>query len=158
MYKNLSKVEIQQIDNLRKIIKKYNFSPEDILKLLKIGSAFPVGTSKKLTILESAVKYFLENKKLKPKKLTKILGREKKNILQIYKSASKKHPRRLVTTGKFWIPSAILVDTKLSAQEAVVTFLYDKKNLSYHEIAVLLKRNDRTIWTVYQRGKAKYVI
>lgn len=53
------------------------------------------------------------------------------------------------------LSSAIFRDRKLSVLEVLVEYLKDKKELSYHEIAVLLNRDDRTIWTVYNRVKKK---
>jgi len=54
------------------------------------------------------------------------------------------------------IPSHILTDRSVSVLEAIVKYLKEKKNLTYHEIAVLLNRDDRTIWTVYQRARKKH--
>ena len=34
-------------------------------------------------------------------------------------------------------------------------FIKDEKQLTFHQIAVLLKRDDRTIWTTYQKAKNK---
>jgi len=53
------------------------------------------------------------------------------------------------------IPSAIFRDRSLSVLEILVEFLKEKKGLSYHEIAELLNRDDRTIWTVYNRAQKK---
>ena len=53
------------------------------------------------------------------------------------------------------IPSDIFKDRSLSVLEIMVEYLKEQKGLSYHEIAVLLNRDDRTIWTVYNRGKKK---
>jgi len=53
------------------------------------------------------------------------------------------------------IPTLIFRDRKLSVLEAMVEYLKDEKQLSYHEIAVLLNRDDRTIWTCYSRAKKK---
>ena len=53
------------------------------------------------------------------------------------------------------LSSSIFRDRKLSILEVLVEYLKDKKELSYHEIAVLLNRDDRTIWTVYSRVKKK---
>jgi len=53
------------------------------------------------------------------------------------------------------IPSSIFKDRSLSVLEAITEYLKDKKSLTYHEIAVLLNRDDRTIWTCYQRAKKK---
>jgi len=53
------------------------------------------------------------------------------------------------------IPSFIFRDRSLSVLEAIVEYLKEQKQLTFHEIAVLLNRDDRTIWTVYTRGKKK---
>ncbi len=39
--------------------------------------------------------------------------------------------------------------------ESVVNYMKDTLNMSYHEIAVALNRDDRTIWTVYNRALKK---
>jgi len=43
----------------------------------------------------------------------------------------------------------------LSVLEVMVEYLKEKEGLSYHEIASLTNRDDRTIWTVYHRAKIK---
>lgn len=53
------------------------------------------------------------------------------------------------------IPVSIFTDRSLASLEVVVEYLKDKENLSYHEIAILLNRDDRTIWTCYHRAKIK---
>ncbi|MBN1386409.1 hypothetical protein JW968_05555 [Candidatus Woesearchaeota archaeon] len=53
------------------------------------------------------------------------------------------------------IPSEVFKDRSISVLEAMVEYLKDRKELSFHEIAVLLNRNDRTIWTVYHRTQQK---
>ena len=53
------------------------------------------------------------------------------------------------------IPSSIFKNRKLSVLEAITVYLRDKKSMTYAEIARLLNRNDRTVWTSYQRAKKK---
>ena len=53
------------------------------------------------------------------------------------------------------IPSNVFRDRSLSVLEVLVEYLKEKQQLSYHEIAELLNRDDRTIWTVYYRAKQK---
>jgi len=53
------------------------------------------------------------------------------------------------------IPSRILRDRTLSILEAIVEYLREERGLTFHQIAVLLNRDDRTIWTVYRRAKEK---
>lgn len=53
------------------------------------------------------------------------------------------------------IPSFIFRDRSVAVLESLVEYLHDNKKFSFHEIAILLNRDDRTIWTVYNRVKKK---
>ena len=53
------------------------------------------------------------------------------------------------------IPSSIFQDRELSVLEAMVEYFKEKKGMKYSEIARLLNRDDRTIWTSYKRAKEK---
>jgi len=68
---------------------------------------------------------------------------------KIYKLSSRK------TRDDIKIPISVFADRSLASLEAVVEYMKENLELSYHEIAVLLKRNDRTIWTCYHRAKKK---
>ncbi len=53
------------------------------------------------------------------------------------------------------IPLRIFSDRTLSVLEAIVEYLHEKENLSFHQIALLLNRDDRTVWTCHNRAKKK---
>lgn len=53
------------------------------------------------------------------------------------------------------VPVEIFQNRSLAPLEAISEYLKDVKGLSYHEIAVFLNRDDRTIWTCYNRAKKK---
>ena len=53
------------------------------------------------------------------------------------------------------IPTFIFKDRSLAALEAVVVYLKDSQGMNYAQIARLLNRDDRTIWTTYTRAKKK---
>lgn len=53
------------------------------------------------------------------------------------------------------IPSSILRDRTLSPLESITAYLKDQTGISFHEIALLLNRDDRTIWTCYNRAQKK---
>jgi hypothetical protein len=57
--------------------------------------------------------------------------------------------------GKYTIPLSIVCDRNVSVFETIVEYLKNHYGLTYHEIAVLLNRDDRTIWTVYNRAMKK---
>jgi hypothetical protein len=52
-------------------------------------------------------------------------------------------------------PTYIFKDRKVAVLEIVVEYLKDKHKLTYHEIAKILNRDDRTIWTAYHRVQLK---
>ncbi len=63
-------------------------------------------------------------------------------------SVSKREP-------EFKIPVSIFKKEKLSPFEAIVKYLKEEMKLTYHQIGVLLNRDERNIWTIYNRVKKK---
>lgn len=53
------------------------------------------------------------------------------------------------------IPSYIFYGKKLGILESVVKYLREEFKLTYHQIAVLLQRDDRVIWVTYNRASKK---
>jgi hypothetical protein len=53
------------------------------------------------------------------------------------------------------IPVSIFKKEKLTPFEAMVKYLKEEKNLNYRQIGKLLNRDERNIWTVYNRSKKK---
>ena len=53
------------------------------------------------------------------------------------------------------IPTSIFKTRELSILESLVVHLKDDKNMTYAQIARLLNRDDRTVWTAYQRSLKK---
>ena len=53
------------------------------------------------------------------------------------------------------IPLSIFDDRRLGVLESLVSYLRDNLSLKNSEIARLLNRDDRTIWTVYNRVQKK---
>ena len=53
------------------------------------------------------------------------------------------------------IPIEILQDRDLSALEAIVRYLKEQEGCTYSQIAQLLRRDDRTVWTTYKRAIKK---
>ena len=64
----------------------------------------------------------------------------------------------IVSSGSsITIPLSIFSDRTVAVLEILVEYLKDMHKLSYHEIAILINRNDRTIWTAYNRAKKKRI-
>ena len=160
LIKELSKEEL--IDEFLQFLgDKYGITDEDILSSIKKKvpeDTIPIDVFKndKLSALETISKYLRENCELTFSKIGKLTNRDPRMIGRTYYNASKKLSSRLVSRGsKFHLGVEVIRNRKLSVLENIVSHLKDKLSLSYHEIAVLLNRDDSTIWTVYNRAKKK---
>jgi len=105
--------------------------------------------------LESSVKYLKENLSLKYCEIAKLLNRDDRTIWTSYSHAQQKFPKRFVAreTGHA-IPLSVLNDRSLPVLTAMVSYLKEHEGLRYSEIAGLLHRDQRTIWTSYHRRSA----
>ena len=57
-------------------------------------------------------------------------------------------------TKSKWIPLDILNHKMYSAMESVVVYM-KKQGYNYHQIGGILHKDDRTIWTAYNRANRK---
>jgi len=71
------------------------------------------------------------------------------------KRNSKDGEQLIMDRGYIDIPSFVFKDRTLSVLEVMVEYLRDNKKMRFHDIAVILSRDDRTVWTVYRRAKLK---
>ncbi len=152
----LAKDTIKNIEQNPELLRKF----AELLRLSeKIKEKYTIPDYifiKKLTILESSVKYLKENLGLTHKKIAELLGRDQRNIWQIYNSSKQKRPSKFTfKKSKFTINVSVLSDKKFSAFESIVAYLKDNLSLTYHEIAAVVKRDYGTVWTVYNRVKKK---
>ena len=141
---------------LGRLKQKYNVSTTDVLNIVQEEIMIPCTVFiKKLSPLETAVKYLKENLNLEYSKVADLLGRDRKTVWQAHKNSIKKFPNSIQPNEtEYNVPVSVL-KTNLSLLEAVVVYLKDQFNLSYHNIGELLQRNERTIWTVYNRAMKK---
>lgn len=112
--------------------------------------------NKDLSSLETISKYMKENLGFNYKRIALLANRSEKTIWQAYSSSRKKFPGKFKTgKSRYHFPISILRTRYYSILESIVVFLKENNNLTYHDISVLLKRDDRTIWTVYKRAEKK---
>ena len=154
---DLNKIEKKTLGTLQ-YLKDQGLSSEEIIHLINKLLKIPISIFKNdsLSDLETIVKYLRENLQLSFKQIASLTNRNEIALAVSYRNSRKKFPSKFTErTSPYDIPILILQDRNLSVLENVVSFLKDKFGLSYHQIAVMLNRNDRTIWTVYQRAKKK---
>ena len=155
--KEALEILFKTITNLLKT--KHQLSTAELIK--KIGDEPFIPSSifnQQLSSFETICKYLKENLSLSNKKIASVLNKSQKSIWQAYNSAKKKEASTFVVKdSNYNIPCSIFNQPGLSVFEIITQYLKDGYGLTYHEIAVILQRDDRTIWTIYQRARKKNV-
>jgi len=170
---NQEKAVTTQISQMKDILpklvsilkEKYRLNSEDIIELLlnkelieQSEAKIPVSVFKNnnLSPLETITKYLKEELMLSNHEIAILLNRSDSSIWITYRNASKKLSSSLdIKDSVFNIPVSVLRKRKLSVLESVVKYLKEKHNMRYRDIGNLLKRDNRTIWTVYHRASKK---
>ncbi len=146
---------------------KYALSDKEVKKYLAKESIKPTHAAKDIFVptsifneivspLEAMVKYLKETKSMKLVEIAKLTGRDHRAIGVTYEVAAKKMPAQYSTeTTKYKLPVHMLKDKKFSVAEHIVKHLKETYNLNYHEIAAIMKRDERTVWTLYHRAESK---
>ena len=111
--------------------------------------------SPELSCLETLVRFLKENKDLSMNEIAELLGRSPKTIWQAYSFSKKKFSGKLDKDyTSICVPISVFKNRELSLLENLVVFLKEKP-LKFSEIARLLHRDQRTVWTVHSRATKK---
>ena len=106
--------------------------------------------------LESISKYLKEGVGLRYCEIADLLNRDDRTIWGAHSGAKEKSSSEFVLDSSgIKVPIHIFKDRSLSVLEALAEYLKDELNLRYCRIASLLNKDQRTIWTVYNRAKKK---
>ena len=128
---------------------------KDLIKLISYEELIliPISIFKNSSPLESLVKYLKDNLDLSLSEIASLLNRDQRTIWITYNNASKKI-KELEIIDKTLIPINIFNNRKLSILENLVYYLQNK-NISLSNIAKILNRDYKTVWTCYSRAKHK---
>ena len=111
----------------------------------------------RLSPLGTIVKYLKEEEQLSNAQIARLLRRSGTNVWLTYRNAHKKMPGRLaVDDTNVSVPSSAF-DRGLSVLESVAYHLHDIEGLSFADIGKILRRDERTVWTVVHMAKKKLV-
>jgi len=109
----------------------------------------------RLSTFEAVAKYMKEVLKLRFVDIGSSLNRSDKTIWVTYSKARKKMPSAFSSlVSDINVPIASLSDRKFTIFESLVLYLKDK-DFTNHQVASMLRRDDRTIWSEYDRAKKK---
>lgn len=113
--------------------------------------------TKKLSSLEAIVKYLRENKKLSYSSIAHLLERNPKTLAVTYRQAKIKYSEEFhIRIEDKTLPTTIF-SKKLSILESICHHLRTQEN-SYAEIARMLCKDQRTVWTVCHRAEKKLAL
>lgn len=104
--------------------------------------------------LESLTIYLRHEYLLSLSEIATILNRSRKTIWTTYHRGSVKDPSIDEAQNNMFIPVSVLSDRSLSMLESIIRHLALTK--SNTQIATLLNRSDKTIWTVKSRISKKW--
>lgn len=135
---------------------RYHADASSLFELLSDEVYVPVTVfGSRLSALETITKYLHENLKVPYKKIAQLLNRSEKTVWQAHHFAKKKVPEKLaVAKSPYLIPVSALSNRRYSTLESVVLCL-KTYGLRLSDIARLLERDQRTIWTVHSRARKK---
>lgn len=112
--------------------------------------------SSDLSPFESVVKYLHENNGRPFSEIGRLLNKDRRVIWITYSRASKKCPSHFsLETHEINIPVSKLCSETLSMAEIIVSVLKEDYSLKNKQISLLLKKDVRTIWTLYKRAILK---
>lgn len=145
---------------------EYQLSKTDIMNLFieieetltrkEVLMPISIYNNKELSTLETSCKYLKEELNLTYHKIGELLNRDERTIWVTYQNAKRKRQKSVVVRPtNVVVPASVLKNRALSILESLVTYLRDKFNLRFSEIAILLNRDERNIWTVHNRARKK---
>ncbi len=157
---SLNKKELLQII-IEKLKEKHNISRKEISEIVGVREKVQIPAtifSKKLGALESITKYMKENLNMNYHEIAKKLGRNERTVWTAYKKATEKQKEPLkIKKTEFLLPISIFENKKLTILESVIVYLKEGKGMKYHDIAHLLDRDQRNIWTICSRAVKKLI-
>lgn len=107
-----------------------------------------------LSGLEAISKHLKDNG-LRYCDIAKLIGRDDRTVWNAYNSAQEKDNESTVEESKLFVPLHIFNNRMFSVLENLSVYLKEELRLRYCDIANLLRKDQRTIWTAYNRAKKK---
>ena len=138
---------------LEDLERDYGLKKEELIDIS--NKTIPVSIfNDSISPFETIVKYLKENENLSLKAITKITNRSKQGVWQAYNSSKKKLSKKIIMgDSSYEIPLNIISEKKYSVLSSIVKYLREEYSLSYVHISKLIARDQRTVWTAYNRTK-----
>ncbi|MEK6967793.1 MAG: hypothetical protein AABX51_04135 [Nanoarchaeota archaeon] len=150
-------------------LKKFDVSPSKAIELATSEKSVPLSIfSTESGPLESFVVHLHNNENLSFSEISKLLNRSYQTIWMSFKAGNLKlktvqlneSQRNLLKSlnlnslSDLTIPLKVFSQKNLSIYESLVKHLH-QEGFRFRDIAILLNRDQRTIWTIYSRARKK---
>ena len=146
-------------DTLEDVEKETALNRRQLLKLLEQDEDLvpaTIFTVRELGVLEAVVKFLREVRGYPLHKIAALLKRDNRTIWSTYEHSRQKYKGKMPENGTdIKVPLNVFSDRKLGVLEALVRYLKERYSMRYSEIGNLLSRDQRTVWTVYNRARKK---
>lgn len=149
------KILLSRLGSVLRELESKGVSADDAIGMVHVPEGVPVSIfNSRLGALESIVKYMREELGLSYGSIAKLLGRNEGPIGVTYRQAVRKYPGRLDIKSGQLISFGAFRANDLSILEAAVLSL-QRQGYSIGEIADVMCRDYKTIWTVLDRARRK---
>ena len=138
--------------------KYLEWGEREITHMPRIAIPQSIFKDRTIAVLEALTEYLKDELKMSYHEIAVLTARDDRTIWTAYNRAKQKREGKETKAREravLTVPFNIFHDRSLSILEVITEYLKDKKQLTYHEIASMLNRDDRTIWTVYDRVRKK---
>jgi len=140
---------------VRELKDKYKITKAETINIIRQEEEIPISIfAAKLGALEALVKYMKENLNLSYHEIAERIARNDRTIWTSYSKAKEKHTKPFEIKDKTTIPLSIFKNRKLTILESMVLHLKEK-GMKFSEIAALINREQRNIWTIHSRAVKK---
>ncbi|MDO8481271.1 MAG: hypothetical protein Q7S65_05690 [Nanoarchaeota archaeon] len=134
----------------------YRLSSSELVALAQGIRVPPTVLALGLSPLEAVATYLVEERQLSITTVARLLCRSKQGIWQAVSDARRKLQKRVWPgASPHDLPVETLGKKPRSLLENLVTYLHEQRKLSFADIARLIDRNQRTVWTAYHRAREK---
>jgi len=138
---------------LYRIEKKTGLSKSQIISQLE-EFGVPISVfQNNLGVLEALVRYMKDELNMGFSKIAKKLNRDNRTIWASYNKSKDKLKNFIISESEYYVPIEIFSKRGRGTLEVLVKYLRDNFRLKYSEIAKLIGRDQRTIWTVYNKKR-----
>lgn len=139
-----------QLKELARQLRSRGYSQERLLQLIAGDKSVPATVfATDISPLQALVTYLKDHQQISMSSIASQVGRSYRAVWGSYHKEG-----IIVKDTAYYIPIEVF-SRRLSILEAAVSYLKDHYQLKYSDIARLLDKDDRTIWTTYKRAKKK---